>query len=138
MVDRIGSAMCGGGLNLTLRDLARFAEMMRMNGVWNGQQIIPASVVADIAAGADREHFAKAGYTTLPGWSYRDQWWVAHDRFGAFAARGIHGQAAWIAPAAEVVIARFGSHHVAANGNSPLDQVSLPAFAAIADHLSRA
>jgi len=138
MVDRIGSAMCGGGLNLTLRDLARFAEMMRLNGVWNGQQIIPASVVADIASGADLDHFAKAGYTTLPGWSYRDQWWVAHDRFGAFAARGIHGQAAWIAPAAEMIIARFGSHHVAANGNSPLDQVSLPAFAAIADHLSRA
>jgi len=138
MVDRIGSAMCGGGLNLTLRDLARFAEMMRMNGAWNGQQIIPASVVADIASGADRDHFARAGYTTLPGWSYRDQWWVAHDRFGAFTARGIHGQAAWIAPAAEVIIARFGSHHIAANGNSPLDQVSLPAFAAIADHLNLA
>ena len=35
--------------------------------------------------------FAKAGYATLPGWSYRNMWWVANDDHGAFEARGIHG-----------------------------------------------
>ena len=37
-------------------------------------------------------------------------WWVSHNAHGAFTARGIHGQAIYIDPAAEMVIARFASH----------------------------
>jgi len=136
VVDKVGMPMCGGGLSLTLRDLARFAEMMRHGGAFNGQQIVPEAVVADIARGADRDHFAKSGIETLKGWSYRHQWWVSHNNLGVYAARGIHGQAAWIAPGADLVISRFGSHPTAANGNGPLDHVSLPAFAALAAHLN--
>jgi CubicO group peptidase (beta-lactamase class C family) len=134
-VDSTGIAMCGAGLNVTTRDLARFGEMMRCGGAFNGRQIVPEAVVADIAGGASREVFAKAGYVTLPGWSYRNQWWVSHNRFGAYSARGIHGQVCYIAPAAEMVIARFASHPTAANGNGPLDRVSLPAYEAIAAYL---
>ncbi len=134
-VDPVGMAACGGGLNLTLRDLARFGEMMRNRGAFNGRQVVPAEVVDDIARGGKPEDFAKAGYTTMPGWSYRSQWWVSHDNLGAYTARGIHGQVCWIAPAAELVIVRFASHPVAANGNSILDKVSLPAYAALAAHL---
>jgi CubicO group peptidase (beta-lactamase class C family) len=137
IVDRIGMPACGGGMNFALRDLARFGEMLRLGGVFNGNEIVPEEVVDDIANGADAGHFAKAGYTTLPGWSYRNQFWVSHDRFDAYTARGIHGQVCWIAPQAEVVIARFASHPVAANGNSILDKVSLPMYAAVADHLMR-
>ena len=136
-VDPTGVAMAGGGFSTTLRDLTRFGEMMRLGGQFNGQQIVPEAVVKDIETGADQGHFAKAGVLTLPGWSYRNMWWVAHDRFGAYSARGIHGQALWIAPKADVVIARYASHPVAGNGNSVLDQVSLPAYHAIADHLMR-
>jgi hypothetical protein len=136
MVDRIGMAIGGAALNTTLRDLARVGEMLRNDGAWNGQRIVPAAVVADIARGGQREHFARAGYTTLPGWSYRNQWWVSHNRFGAYSARGIHGQACYVAPGAEMVIARYASHPTAANGNGPLDRVSLPAYEALAAHLS--
>ncbi len=137
IVDPVGMAACGGGMSLGLRDLARFGEMMRNGGRFNGHRIVPASVVEDIARGAKAEDFAKAGYATMPGWSYRSQWWVSHDDLGAYTARGIHGQACWIAPKAEVVIARFASHPVAANGNSVLDKVSLPAYAAVAGMLMR-
>ena len=137
IVDPVGMAACGGGMNMCLRDLARFGEMMRNRGVFNGHQIVPAAVVDGIAGGARKEDFAKAGYTTLPGWSYRTQWWVSHDALGSYTARGIHGQVCWIAPKAELVIARFASHPVAANGNSVLDKVSLPAYAAVAAHLMR-
>jgi hypothetical protein len=137
LVDRIGIAACGAGLNVTTRDLARFGEMMRLGGAFNGAQIVPEPVVADIAGGARREDFAKAGYVTLPGWSYRNQWWVSHNRFGAYTARGIHGQVCYVAPGAEMVVARFASHPTAANGNGPLDRVSLPAYEAIAEHLAR-
>jgi CubicO group peptidase (beta-lactamase class C family) len=111
--------------------------MMRNGGRFNGHEIVPAAVVEDIAKGAKPEDFAKAGYTTMPGWSYRSQWWVSHNDLGAYTARGIHGQACWVAPKAEMVIARFASHPVAANGNSVLDKVSLPAYAAVAKHLMR-
>ena len=132
-IDTTGVEFAGAGLNLTLRDLARFGEMMRLDGRYNGQQIVPAAVVANIRAGGDREQFAGAGYTQLPGWSYRRMWWVSHNEHGVFAARGIHGQALYIDPSAEMVIARFASHPQGATVH--LDPTSLPAYHALAIHL---
>jgi CubicO group peptidase (beta-lactamase class C family) len=129
-VDRLGIESAGGGLNTTTRDLARFGEVMRNRGEFNGRRIVPAHVVDDIAGGGDPRKFAPAGYATLPGWSYRNQWWVSHDPHGVFMARGIHGQSIYIDPRAEVVIARYASHHAAGNVNN--DPVTLPAFAAVA------
>lgn len=132
-VDSIGTPFAGGGLNAGLRDLSRFGEMVRNNGRYNGEQILPAEVVADIRRGADREKFAKADYHLLQGWSYRNMWWITHNAHGAFMARGVHGQALYIDPVAEMVIARFASHPVAANAAN--DPTSLPAFEAVAKHL---
>ncbi len=132
-IDTTGVEFAGAGLNLALRDLARFGEMMRLDGRYNGQQIVPAAVVADIRAGGNRQQFAGAGYTQLAGWSYRRMWWVSHNDHGAFAARGIHGQAIYVDPAAEMVIARFASHPQGANVH--LDPTSLPAYHALAKHL---
>ncbi|WP_120971675.1 serine hydrolase [Comamonas sp. lk] len=135
MVDRIGTESGGGGLNTALRDLARFGEMMRNQGRYNGQQVLPKAVVEDIQRGADKAQFAKAGYTTLPGWSYRNMWWVSHNDHGAYMARGIHGQAVYIDPKAQMVIARYASHPIAANGAN--DPISLPAYQAVADALMK-
>jgi len=134
-VDETGVEFAGGGLNVTLRDMARFGEMIRLGGRFNDQQIVPAEVVDDIRRGGNRDHFTRAGYTLLPGWSYRNMWWVSHNEHGAFTARGIHGQAIYIDPAAEMVIARFASHPLGANVN--LDPMSLPAYHAMARHLMR-
>ena len=136
MVDRIGTESGGGGLNTTLRDLARFGETMRNGGrAPNGQQAIPKAVVEDIARGADPAKFAKAGYALLPGWSYRNMWWVTHNPHGAYMARGIHGQSIYVDPKAEMVIVRYAAHPVAASaGNDPL---TLPAFQAVAEALMR-
>lgn len=133
VIDRAGTPFAAGGLNLTLRDLARFGEMMRLNGRYNGQQIVPAAVVAKIRAGANREKFKAANYTTMPGWSYKSQWWITHDDHGAYMARGIHGQAIWVDPKAEMVVVRFMSNPVAST--TRFDNITLPAFRALADHL---
>lgn len=134
-VDSIGTPFAGGGLNTGLRDLARFGEMVRNMGRANGQQILPESAVADIRRGGSPEAFRRAGYAQLPGWSYRNMWWVTHNVHGAFMARGVHGQALYIDPTAQMVIARFASHPVA--GNSANDPTSLPAYHALAMHLMR-
>lgn len=70
-VDALGTPFAGGGLNAGLRDLARFGELVRNNGKWNGQQIIPAQAVADIEKGGSTEAFAKSDHPSLKGWSYR-------------------------------------------------------------------
>jgi hypothetical protein len=134
-VDSAGIEFAGAGLNLTLRDLARFGEMMRLGGHFNGQQVIPEAVIDGIRRGGNRDQFSAAGYTLLPGWSYQSMWWLTHNAHGAYSARGIHGQALYIDPAAEMVIARFASHPLGANVN--LDPTSLPAYHAVATYLMR-
>jgi len=133
-LDSIGVEMGGGGLSATLRDLARFGEVMRCEGGVNGAQVIPASVVADIRRGSDPAKFAKAGYNLLSGYSYRDMWWVAHNKWGAFEGRGIHGQRLYVAPGADLVIARFASHPIAASAAN--DPLTLPSFLALAELLA--
>lgn len=133
VIDSVGTEFAGGGLSTGLRDLARFGEMMRNDGRFNGQQVVPKAVVDDIRRGGDKARFAKAGYALLPGWSYRDMWWVTHNEHGAYTARGVHGQTIYIDPAAEMVIARYASHPLAANAN--VDPSSLPAYHALAKHL---
>jgi CubicO group peptidase (beta-lactamase class C family) len=132
-VDASGVPLAGSALNARLRDLARFGELMRLGGKLNGVQIVPTTVVDDIRRGGDRKKFAAAGYATLPGWSYHNFWWVSNDDHGVYMARGVHGQAIYIDPKAEMVIARFASHPIPGNvGNDP---ITLPAFRAIADRL---
>jgi CubicO group peptidase (beta-lactamase class C family) len=109
--------------------------MLRNGGVFQGRRILPAAAVADIRRGGNPADFAQAGYRQLPGWSYRNMWWVTHNAHGAFAARGVHGQTLYIDPQAEMVIARFASHPVA--GNAANDATSLPAYHALALHLMR-
>jgi CubicO group peptidase (beta-lactamase class C family) len=135
-VDSIGVSMGGGGLSANLRDLCRFGELMRCEGAYNRRQIIPAEVIADIRRGSDPAKFSKAGYTLLPGYSYRNMWWVSHNSTGMFEARGIHGQRLYICPGADLVIARFASHPSASSAAN--DSITLPAFAALTRRVSSA
>ena len=135
MVDRIGTEAGGAGLNTTLADLARFGEMMRNEGQFNGQQIVPKAVVQDIARGASQAQFAKGGYPLLKDWSYRNMWWVTHNEHGAYMARGIHGQSIYVDPKAEMVIVRYAAHPIAANGAN--DPLTLPAYHAVAKSLMK-
>ncbi|GAB1382701.1 hypothetical protein MASR1M50_10210 [Burkholderiales bacterium] len=132
-VDAIGTPFAGGGFNATLRDLARLGQLVLQDGEWNGEQVLPPAAIERIRRGGDRGQFAQAGYALLPGWSYRGMWWHSGDAHGAFSARGVHGQTLWIDPVADVVIARFASHPVAANAAN--DPTSLPAWRAVAEHL---
>lgn len=132
IVDAVGTPFLGGGLSINLRDMAMFGEMMRNKGAWQGKQIVPERVFEEIQAGGNRELFAKGGYPNLQGWSYRHMWWVTHNAHQAFMARGVYGQAIYIDPKAEMVIARMSSHPLA--GNHHNDKYSLPAYQALAEY----
>lgn len=132
-VDSIGTPFAGGGFNSSLRDMARFGQMMLNEGKVLDQQVVPASVIQRIRKGGSRRAFSDAGYKLLKGWSYRGMWWISHNKHGAYMARGVHGQVLYIDPTAEMVIARFASHPVA--GNAAIDPTSLPAYQAVAEYL---
>jgi CubicO group peptidase (beta-lactamase class C family) len=106
---------------------------MLNRGKFNGQQLFSEKVVENILAGGDPAAFAKAGYNTLPGGSYKSMWWVFHNDHGAIAARGVHGQTIYIDPTAEMVIVRYSSFPTAKNAK--IDPTSLPAYQAVAEYL---
>jgi len=133
LIDTTGMPFAGGGLNPVLRDMARFGEAMRLEGRVMGAQVIHGAAIESIRTGGSKQAFVPAGYAYLPDCAYRSQWWMMPGNHGAYSARGIHGQAIYIDPVAEMVVARFGSHPLAAN--SAFDPTSLPAWRAIADHL---
>lgn len=131
-VDRMGTGFGGGGLMASLRDIARFGEMMRLGGACNGQIIVPPAAVARIFAGGDPAAFAATQYPGNLDGNYGSQWW--HRAGGQTMALGIHGQAIYIDRLAGVVIARLGSHPVATNRANMA--VTIPAFDAIAAALA--
>ena len=130
MVDPIGTPMQGAGLNATARDLARFGEMLRRGGEFNGQRVLAKAAIDDTVKGGDREKFKASGMAFRPGYSYRNQWWMLHNADGAYEASGIHGQMVHINPVAEMVVVKLSSHPVAGAGfTHPL---TLKAWAALA------
>lgn len=132
-VDGKGNAFTGGGFNAGMRDLARFGELLRNQGNFNGEQLFPAKATQDIQKGGSIAAFEKSDHPGLKGWSYRNMWWITENDNGAYAARGVHGQTIYIDPSAEMVIVRFASHPIAANAAN--DATSLPAYQAVADYL---
>ena len=132
-VDAKGVPFAGGGLSAGLHDLGRIGLLMLNGGVIHGQRLFPEKVVTNIREGGDKEAFAKAGYKTLEGGSYRSMWWVMNNENGAFSARGVHGQTIYVDPTAEMVIVRLSSYPTASN--SDIDPTSLPAYQAVADFL---
>ena len=135
-VDALGIPFAGGGLNASLRDLARIGEMIRQDGVWRGERILPVGAVEDIFHGGDTRAFEKSSEgNSLKGWSYRDMWWITNNQNRAIMARGVHGQAIYIDPTAQMVIVRLASSNLASN--LLLDPLSLPAYSAVAEYLMK-
>jgi hypothetical protein len=134
LVDPAGIAYAGGGFSLNLTDMATFGEMVRNNGKLGRYEILSKQATDEISRGGDPELFAKGGeYPLLKGWSYHNFWWITNNDHKAFMARGVHGQAIYIDPVAEMVIVRFASNPL--SSNKYIDPVSIPAYEALADYL---
>jgi CubicO group peptidase (beta-lactamase class C family) len=85
VTDGDGVAFVLGGLNFTTRDFARFGQMILQNGLYNGQQVVPAQWIAESTV---------ASAPTQPGQiGYGYQWWIpVGAQPGEFMARGVYGQ----------------------------------------------
>lgn len=130
-VDSAGSPRSAGGICTLPRDLARFGEMMRLDG----RGILPASWVKDIQSGGDSGPWKKGEfYKMFPNGGYRSKWYQTGNSSGAFCAIGIHGQWLWVDPGKEVVIAKVSAQ--AEPVDEELDYTLIRAFEAIAQAVS--
>lgn len=133
--DGVGAARAAGGICITLRDLARFGELMRNGGKVGERQVIPAAWIDDIRRNGDPAPWqASDAVKFLPHGRYRSQWYIIGNDHGAYCGIGIHGQWVYVDPKAKVVIAKQSSQPGAIE--EATDALLLAAFDAIGRHLS--
>jgi CubicO group peptidase (beta-lactamase class C family) len=133
-VDPAGAVLHDGGLSTTLRDLARFGELLLEDGAAaDGTQVVPAWWIADTYAGdADsRTAFAASPTDTrMPGGMYRNQFWIPYPDRRLLLCLGIHGQMLYVNPAARFVGVKLSSWELPQNAAFLFDTIA--AFDAIA------
>jgi CubicO group peptidase (beta-lactamase class C family) len=108
--DPVGTAIHDGGISATLRDLARFGQMILDDGLVEGRQAIPAAWLADTfdPAPGVREAFAHTeNEAMLPGGWYRNQFWFLAGPI--LLCLGIHGQLVFVDRASQTVIVKLSS-----------------------------
>jgi len=107
-VDPAGYALASGGLNATLRDYARFGQLLLQQGRLDDIQLVPADWIADIH-NADHSLFGEPYTKAAPNGGYRNQFWVEDVDRPGFMARGVFGQLIYVDPAADMVMIKLSS-----------------------------
>jgi len=97
--DPNGVSYGGSGLSMLPRDMAKFGYLYLNDGIWEGEQIVPAEWVQASAA----KHIDT--FDVAPGYGF--QWWVYRD--SAYCATGSGGQYICVAPDQEMVVVFTGA-----------------------------
>ncbi len=137
MIDSAGMEAAFGGLNVVLRDYARFGRLYLNNGKWGERQIVPSSwVKASVTPDAPHLMSGKReSSTSTMGYGY--QWWIPEKPEGDYLAIGIYGQAIYINPAQNIVIARTSAYADYNKDGDAMEMESIEAFRAIAKRISK-
>ncbi|GAA1814109.1 serine hydrolase [Brevibacterium celere] len=105
--DRWGGSIADGAISTTLRDLARFGEMIARGGVTvDGTRVVSQAWIDDIFSGGpdSTQVFAdSASAQSYPGGMYRSQFWVPSANRDVVIGIGIHGQMLYIDRATQTV-----------------------------------
>ncbi|WP_309131419.1 serine hydrolase [Brevibacterium sp.] len=111
--DHWGGSIVDGAISATLRDLARFGEVIARGGVTaTGQRVLSQAWIDDIFTGGpdSAEAFAQsASGPSYPGGMYRSQFWVPSAGRDVVVGIGIHGQMLYIDRATQTVGVKFSS-----------------------------
>ncbi|MDH3747362.1 MAG: beta-lactamase family protein [Gammaproteobacteria bacterium] len=136
-LDFHGVEMAGGGLAITLRDAARFGQMILQDGYYNDRQVISEEIAQRIKTKRNADKFNRYyndPWFELVADSYHDQWW-GYTGVDAVAALGIHGQFIYVNSDADVVIAKHSSDPDAESER--VDSETAFIMHAIADYVSK-
>jgi len=133
-VDGIGYPLADGGFNATLRDYARFGQMLCNRGVGNGRQIVPSEWISDTFA-ADPSLFGEPFNSGFENGAYRNQFWIRDIHRQVIMARGVFGQLIYVDMDNDLVVTRLASWPEFLSLERKLDD--LAAIDAITDQLKR-
>ena len=115
-VDAHGNPMADGGICVTLRDLARFGQLLLDDGHRGGTAVIPSAWIRDTLT-PDADSVEAYGATDEePGHAgsyYRNQFWVYDPAGPIYRGSGINGQSVFVHGPAGVVIAKLSTWPVA-------------------------
>lgn len=100
-VDPAGYALADGGFNATLRDYARFGQMI----LDKGAGIVPEGWIEASRNGLHGPHFS----TSMPEASYRNQFWIEDPRSRNLQCRGVFGQLIHVNFDARIVTVKLSS-----------------------------
>jgi CubicO group peptidase (beta-lactamase class C family) len=115
----IGREFSGAGFNATLRDFARFGQMVLDGGVADGRRVVSADWIAQSTQPSGDEDQRRGGYGL--------QWWTMGSS-EAFSAIGLQGQYVYIDPATRTVVVKLS--YFPPGDNSALDAETLAFMAA--------
>jgi CubicO group peptidase (beta-lactamase class C family) len=107
-VDEAGYALACGGLSATLRDYARFGQMLLQKGKVGASQLVPAEWIDDIH-NADHKLFGEPYTLAAPNGGYRNQFWIEDVDRPGFMARGVFGQLIYVDPGDQMVVVKLSS-----------------------------
>lgn len=136
--DSVGTAVHDGGISATLRDLARFGQLLLDDGRVGASSVVPAPWIRqarmldpDIRgafASSDSEPFLTGGW-------YRNQFWFMPGPLGDLhLCLGIHGQLVVVDPATRTVSVKLSSWPTAQEPSYLLDTIR--AFVAVGRELA--
>lgn len=111
VIDPAGAPYMGAGMSACARDLARFGEMLRHDGYYNGSQIVPESWVRQTREGTPelKRLFAASDYgPMLPSGHYSNQVW-ADPGASEILCIGIHGQTIYVNRDKQLVCVKLSS-----------------------------
>jgi CubicO group peptidase (beta-lactamase class C family) len=103
-VDSAGYALADGGFNATLRDYARFGQMI----LEGGQGIVPSSWIEE-TRNANHRLFGEPYNGILPDGGYHNQFWVEDSVSRNLMCRGVFGQLIYIDFAHQIVVVKLAS-----------------------------
>lgn len=111
IVDTEGQAMSAGGFSTTARDAARFVDMIRNDGFYNGKQIVPKRVIAQMRQLYDNvDKFSKSNVKAArAGMSYKYYWYQVNDGNNSLECIGIYGQRYHLNPKDGITIVQQAS-----------------------------
>ncbi|MCC2617831.1 beta-lactamase family protein [Aestuariibacter halophilus] len=112
LADDNGMELALGGLNVTLRDYAKFGWLYANGGRWQGQQLVPQQWVTDSVT-PDAPHLMPGADNPLSSspYGYGYQWWIPTDADDEFMAQGIYHQFIYIDPDQQLVIVKLSANH---------------------------
>jgi hypothetical protein len=111
--DDVNMELALGGLNVTLRDYAKFGWLYANYGNWQGKQLVPRQWVIDSVT-PDAPHLMPGANnpasSSASGYGY--QWWIPEGADDEFAAQGIYHQYIYIDPDSKLVIVKNSANHL--------------------------